>query len=764
MKGNKIILIISIIFIEMLLSLVGFSHPNITNVENSNTVLVGTNVSIYATVVDNATDTKVYLNFIYPINETYEMTKLDNTTYFLNYTPTEAKPYIFNITANSSSGNSSSGLYYFRSVENVKIPINVEVVASCKASIIIYCPSKQNNCHYFVQNQTVPIFGFVENSGNVPINETTRMEVRNSNGTLTGWFMGGDQKGMFSDNEVHELGLYEDQFFWGIWFTDTNPYGNYTVDIYTNVSSLFDRYHDNETTTLDELNTTDKNCTIYTEEVNTTDNTTNTTKTENVTYAYCYYINTTTCSSVPSGEAATIVTNQTSNKTVDGMYENSTAYYGTGLINGKVYNVYTFRMSGCSDYCYACTSEDQSINTSTECNYESSVIPSTNQTVQHVDPNGQNVTFTGFSTECNYIKTVYNCTVNETTNETNCTVYKYCYSFSHVNSTFEIVERIGNINPINKTLPAPKPTPQPTPSPTPSPSPMPGMQETPGERPKIKIVITPIKPNWEGYQEEYTPVIINVTNIGDAPVENITIAPILPDGWLYVNSTISFLNVSETVNRTIFLDPKYLITPATYAIPVKAFVNNTTADVNYFWFKVLPGRNMTKIKIVEMPEVVGLKSNTNTTIPILLKNIGKVPLHNITFRLENAERCVKGISYNSGALQINETGSFSMILASKTGPQVCNATLIVGTKEGAYAFAPIVIKVSPPFAFFKVKWPITAILIFLLTLILFVMLRHEKKKKKEDRNFGKVFITLLIIDILLIIYVLLWVFGFVPLY
>ncbi len=729
---------------------VTYSYPVVENVNNTHTIEVNHNVTIIAKILDNASDTKAFVNFIFPFNNSYEMTKISNDTYELNFSVDEATAYIFNVSAQSSSGTNSSGLFYFRGVVNKSIAINVNVVASCKASIIIYCPSKQNNCYQFVKNQSVPIFGFVENSGNVPINETTRIEVRDSNGTLSGWFMGGSEEGKFSDGETHELGLGDDQFFWGVWFTDDNPLGNYTVDIFTDVSSMFDTY--NENGTVDEINSSSGgNCTEFEEEVNGT----------NTTYLYCSYINITSCSDVASGETSIVNTSSVSNVTIDGMKDNTTAHYGTGILNGENYNVYTFYMSGCSEYCYACTSKDHEINTSSECNYVNGLIPEINQTVHYIDPAGNNASFTKMSRVCNYIKTVYNCTVNDT-NFANCTVYKYCFSFSHVKTWFEIVERIGNLKPINQTVV--KPTPTPTPSPSPKPTPTPGINANPGETPKIKIVITPIKPNWEGYQEEYTPVIINVTNLGNTPAENITISPLLPDGWLYQNATISFLNISETVNRTIFLNPRYWITPGTYAVPVRAYVGNITADVNYFWFKVLPGRNLTRISIEEFPRVIGLSSNKNTTMAILLKNTGKIPLHNISIKIENADLCLKSTSYTSGSLQINETGSFAITMETKTGPQVCNATLIVGTKEGAYAFAPITIKVSPPFAFFPVKWPLTPIIIFILTTILFVMLRHEKKKKKEDRNFGKIFFTLLVLDILLIIYVLLWVFGFVPLY
>lgn len=217
------------------------------------------------------------------------------------------------------------------------------------------------------------------------------------------------------------------------------------------------------------------------------------------------------------------------------------------------------------------------------------------------------------------------------------------------------------------------------------------------------------------------------------------------------------------MNRTIFVNPSTRVSPGIYAIPVKAMLGNQTLDLNYFWMKVLPGRNLTRLEIVEFPQVLGLESLKNYTIAILLKNAGKLPLHNITIRIENVEQCIEAQSYVTGNLSSNETKSFDFFLRTKIGPKTCPGMLIVGSDEKAYAFAPITIKVMAPFAFIP-QLAITPILILLITITLILILKYRKKQKRLSlRTIDEIFLALLFIDIVLLIYVFLWFLGFVSL-
>ncbi len=311
------------------------------------------------------------------------------------------------------------------------------------------------------------------------------------------------------------------------------------------------------------------------------------------------------------------------------------------------------------------------------------------------------------------------------------------------------------------------PQPQPQPQPRPQPQPEPGYQEKPGESGRADLLIVPAKPEWEGYQEEWIPVVINVTNIGDVPLYNITIyayEPIYGDRWEYFNATISSLDVNETTNRTIFIKPSYLVPPGKYTVIVKGSLNGTVLDVNYFTVLVKEGRNLTRLEIVEYPLLFGIRSESNGTIPILLKNTGKIPLTGITARIENYEDCLAGFASDSINLTVNETGTLEINVSALVGPSTCNATIIISTNEKHYEVIPIIIRVSPPLALFPFGISFYPILLAAYNLALFFMIRREKRMKKVPRNYDSMIKAMFVVDFLLISYAVLWYLGYVKIF
>ena len=731
------------IIILVSLSVIGFSAPNITNFTYPKKYAkIYSTVNISANVTDNETLDSVITEFVSPKVEYYNMTNINGTDiYVLNYTPTNMTVYIFRIFANDTAGeNSTSPWGYFTCVDIKNVTINVSVAASCCGDYsLFWVPEK------VVQNQTIAIFAFFRNCGNLVENETTSFTIKNSTGQNVGYFMGSDKPGfVISDQETLES--LEDQFHWGVWYSEGLPLGNYTAIVHTDYSSIYDIT--NETFVWSELEA-GANCTDV---VDSHANCTNTTW-SGCTYKYGESIelltpNITNLSSV-----------NLSSSIAGNMTPNSTVYEGSNKVGESNYTVFIFNMSDCSDYCFICMSLDRNI-TDSECAYEGYVIPSNGYDVESVASDGHKATVREVTRNCDYKVKYYDCLVIEALDFANCTIRYGCGGYAEMNKTFEIVESLGN-----KTQPEPQPTPEPSPSPTPQPetgATGAGATEKPKEG-EIKIVITPVKSEVDGYQEEWAPVVFNVTNVGTEEAENITLVPIVPEGWSEQNATVSYINTSQTLNRTIFVNPSTEVSPGIYAIPVKAMFGNQTLDLNYFWIKVLPGRNLTRLEIIEFPQILGLESMKNYTIAILLKNSGKLPLHNITIRMENVEQCIDMQSYTTGNLTANQTSSFNIYIRSKVGPKTCPGMLIVGSAEKAYAFAPITIKVSAPFAFIP-KLAITPILILFITITLMLILKYRKKQKRLNlRTIDEIFLALLFIDIILFIYVFLWVLGYVSL-
>jgi len=253
---------------------------------------------------------------------------------------------------------------------------------------------------------------------------------------------------------------------------------------------------------------------------------------------------------------------------------------------------------------------------------------------------------------------------------------------------------------------------------------------------RLAIDIKPVKRTVNGTEGVFNPVVFNVSNIGTVPAENITLLPIVPEGWEYKTALVSYLNVSETVNRTIFVRPPYGVT-GKFVIPVKALIGNFTADMDYFYINVKQAVNVTILEIIEAPRKIELLPNENLTGSILIKNIGKLPLHDIKGRIENAESCIERFKFeNVGVIASNETRRvyFNVLSSDRSGGR-CNATLIIWSRENAYAFTDtmIIVKPAPPLIPALTKVNLLMLLLIFMA-ILYVARKSEQKEQTKRRR------------------------------
>ncbi len=338
-----------------------------------------------------------------------------------------------------------------------------------------------------------------------------------------------------------------------------------------------------------------------------------------------------------------------------------------------------------------------------------------------------------------------------------------------ISADFEIVNIMGGDEEGGEE---PEPTPTPTPvtvtetETEPEPEPESGSGETPGET-QVKISIVPINTSVDAYQGQTIPVLFNITNIGKVPVSNITLDPLIYPGWEFSEVLIDYIQVNETLTRTMLVIPSVTTPPGVYAVPIKAMKKNSVLDLAYFWMTVLFGEHLAKMQILESPTILEVDELSNVTLPILLKNIGEKELHEISIRLENVENCISK-QYNSQYnLTLNETKPIDVYIKTKEGPQTCKGTLIISSAENAYAFAPIKIIVRPSPPFILPRYLITPLLalFWTLLLIIYTVLRKRKlmmlkeKDKKENIMSRLIMYFLILGEIVILVYVLSWLFG-----
>lgn len=697
--------------------------------------LFGYNITITANVTDPDGDIdKVMVNFTYPKSDIFEMV---NTTgpygsdgiYTLNYTPEFATLHQYRIFANDSAGNHTlSGNYNFSVLVIDQVNICLEVSPSCGCIFSFYYIPDE-----VVREQTVFFLQINENAGNMDINETSEMYLDYHNGTRV-W-------GPHADETVL-LEPTNDDLHYGLWTTNNNTaLGTYYWHGITNFKGVVSHQED-VTYPWPDYNST-ANCTEP-EDIDSDG--------KNETECWVHYKK--TCFSAYGMEYESNATG-TSSVTVSGQNTSAPTRYGIVNASGGIFNAYTFKMNDCNEYCYACLSNDTSV-TSNECAYSTEWYDGTienelgNLTVTYLSSSGTSVTFSETFTSCTDRYIISKCEVNYTEDFLECNDYIQCNGSLEIVDDMDVVKKKGG----EEEQPSPETEPLPTPSPNPTPKPAPA----PGE---IEININPVDPEITGMQEQVTPVEFIIENLGGRTVSDITLVPIVGEDWITENATVDSISPGEELNRTLFIEPTYLVEPSTYAIPVQAIDSDgDILDMAYFWFEVIPGKFLAKIKILESPGEITLDSDSDEEIPILIKNIGKKPLTGIRAKLENAENCLLNVSSPELELDIDEEGNLNIKVRTKTGPRSCNGMIIIESVEDAYAFAKIKINVAPPSGLLPGGIPLIPVLaiIFLSLLFSLIILRRRGK------YVGILYPLASVATLILLIYIFLWYLGYVPLF
>ena len=268
---------------------------------------------------------------------------------------------------------------------------------------------------------------------------------------------------------------------------------------------------------------------------------------------------------------------------------------------------------------------------------------------------------------------------------------------------------------------------------------------------ELAINIEPVEREVSGRQGEFIPVEFTITNIGTIEAYNITLIPLVPEGWEYKEAVVSFLNVSESLNRTLFVKAPYTVT-GIFAIPVNAIVQNLTLDTDYFQITIYESKERYLLQIVEMPRKITIQQGLTNTIPILIENTGKAGLHDITGRLENAEACIERSEFGTiRLLESGETDSIRINLDAKDKSIKCDAIVIIGSNEKAYTFSNIEIILTPPPSLIP---PASRINILLLLTVFFGILiaaRLSRVKLVKKRRKKRLSIRIFVIGVYLIL-------------
>ncbi len=866
-------------------------------------ISVGVNVSIYLAVYDETNHTNkssnINLTEIYLLEPDLSlrienMTKINETHYVYNFTPTKEGDYFYKIYIYDEEGNIAESQYYGLSTSPATydvINISVKIKPSCQARIFLL-PDEDK----LLVNTTIIWLSIFENIGNVPLNETTNISIEKDE------ILPGEEKFViippnifaYSRDDEEEVDILDDTFFFLIWFTHGLPLGNYTARTYSsfwaNVSYEGGYFYCNGTVNdtvkfelvdaigesrpspflvireMPEQVSQDANCLLD-------ENQCISTKIrlvlfnrgdkvardiivkDTINLLSCSYDNTSYCEDIKVKclNSSSYFCEVTTNKSTEtaSLQFNITREIGPRDYvileylfyppkSMLVYNdsVYRFNLQGRHKYGddttnYVIQENDLRYNKEEYKLLYLRELPSfmfdltvlsSNTTEKRRSfsveteeeflisaefisdvPTGDwilNVTFPKPFTlkSCSYISgPACSCSIDNITNAA------VCYGSQQVNKGDVVefsIKLQNNINseyilptyandttytfdedflpglfvisiPKNEIpLPVPQPVPEPTPQPTPQPEPQPetGPEINQQHLPKVEIVIRPLNESYVVYQGDTFPTYFEIENIGNVTAENITIEAILPSElWDQSKAYIDVLDPGEKVNRTLMFSLDEDVAPGVYVIPVKAMVRDSIADITYITIKVLFAKKLAKLKILETAYEVEIKEGSNLTLPVLIKNIGKKILHNVSVRLENVEECLESFSSTKEKLNLNESKTIYLSMKAKeVKSRQCKVILIAYSDEGAYDFSPLIIKVYPKPALLPLRENLTPMISLLWTMvfILYAVIR-KRKAMRGERPKSKVprliLYLLLLGEIIIIIYIILWIFGLVVL-
>ncbi|MFB6076424.1 MAG: hypothetical protein ABEK17_04740, partial [Candidatus Aenigmatarchaeota archaeon] len=698
-------------------------------------VQLGENITIEADVSDADGDLDtVLLNFTSPIIDNFVMNEV-NGTYRYSYTPELSTVYEYWIEANDTSNNSTnSTLNKFAVLSEDRAKVRVQIAPSCGVGFSYYYDPKK-----VIQSQDVLFLQINENIGNVETNETSRMFVENWTSDI-----------VFGPKDDEEVTLipHETDSFYSLWRTSNEtPTGKYywhgITEFMSKVKREGEYSHD----------WPDYNDTAYCYNLTDSDN-------DGVNETECINHFSRNCFNSYTDQYL-VNTTETVSKSVVNKSIGTDTYYSQFNISNSTWNAYTFEMEGCSAYCYACMSNDTNIDQDSECGYkgETNEIRTNfgNFTVSQLDENGKNVTFSRTFVSCTDKYIFSDCIIDEEINKLKCNESIQCNGSLEIAEDFRIVTSIGEKN---VTVPEPQPQPTPQPEPQPEPEPQPQPQPQPSKGP-IKINIRPINKTVEGKQEQMVPVQFVIENLGNSTVENITIEPIPGENWEVENARVDSIEGGEILNRTVFLKPGWNVTPSTYAIPTKALSqDDESLDLAYFWFKVLPGKHLSKIRIVESPDEISLDADSEQKIPILVRNIGKKSLTGVKAHLENVGNCLLSQSSSEIDLSMDEEKTLPLTVETKTGPETCKATLIVSSDQKAYALSRMKLNIRPPSALLPAGLPIIPLTTIIFMILVFILITMRRRGRKINILF---YVSVSILTIL-VVYIIAGYFGYFPLF
>ena len=192
-------------------------------------------------------------------------------------------------------------------------------------------------------------------------------------------------------------------------------------------------------------------------------------------------------------------------------------------------------------------------------------------------------------------------------------------------------------------------------------------------------------------------------------------------GWKTAPVSYPLVRVGETKVGKFYFTVYENEIPGVYYIPVRAVLekNNVTVDVEILKVIVTPRQRIARLEIIELAPFISLEENSRIPIAILVKNTGDYNLTGIKLSVEYADDCIEGVD-GIYSLNVGKEDSLVYTVKTKKAPAECKSIFVLKSDQGAVAFSPVLIKITPKPLHKVLLLPIITILFTALTIYILI--------------------------------------------
>ncbi len=304
--------------------------------------------------------------------------------------------------------------------------------------------------------------------------------------------------------------------------------------------------------------------------------------------------------------------------------------------------------------------------------------------------------------------------------------------------------------------------PRPGDSPDPGETEVPQPDPSPSPVPMISVSMQPLNTTYEAPRGRFTEVGMEIENVGEEDIDGMNLEPRFDnEDWESQDADIESLEVNESLEREVYVNPSEDVSPGMYQIPVYASIDEEDVAIEHINVDVTQDIFVGSLAIQESPRNLAFEMNQSRNIPILLENMGEEDLNDVTVELQNSEDCGEYEAETLETLSPEEQVSVDIGFDATDEVTECESTVIVSSEEGEFTFADLDIDVREEIGVVPEEFRVP-IVASLWTVLLLIYALMTKKYGIHNMTVKVPLVLLVVGEAFIIIYLASAYYGAMP--